>query len=97
MVQFSIWKKFWKALDLLYLFVVFPVVFRHFPSFSWGGNDRKHHAVVYPRENDGKTTESDAKRQGTPQKDRGDHELSKTFHRLKNGPLLRKLQAFKDW
>ena len=28
---------------------------------------------------------------------RGDQELSKTFYRLKIGPLLRKLQAFKDW
>ena len=28
---------------------------------------------------------------------RGDQELSKTFHRLKIGPLLRKLQAFKHW
>ena len=45
----------------------------------------------------GKRWENDGKRQGTPQKDRGDHELSKTFCGLKNGPLLRKLQAFKDW
>ena len=29
--------------------------------------------------------------------DRGDHELSKTFYGLKIGPLLGKLQAFKDW
>ena len=29
--------------------------------------------------------------------DRGDQELSKTFCRLKIGPLLRKLRAFKDW
>ena len=29
--------------------------------------------------------------------DRGDQELSKTFYGLKIGPLLRKLQAFKDW
>ena len=28
---------------------------------------------------------------------RGDQELSKTFYGLKIGPLLRKLQAFKDW
>ena len=28
---------------------------------------------------------------------RGDQELSKTFCGLKIGPLLRKLQAFKDW
>ena len=34
MVWFSIRKKFWKALDLLYLFVVFFVVFHCFPSFS---------------------------------------------------------------
>ena len=32
-----------------------------------------------------------------PSIDRGDQELSKTFCRLKIGPLLRKLQAFKDW
>ena len=29
--------------------------------------------------------------------DREDQELSKTFYGLKIGPLLRKLQAFKDW
>ena len=29
--------------------------------------------------------------------DRRDQELSKTFDGLKIGPLLRKLQAFKDW
>ena len=29
--------------------------------------------------------------------DRGDQELSKTFCRLKIGPLLKKLWAFKDW
>ena len=29
--------------------------------------------------------------------DRGDQELFKTFHGLKIGPLLRELQAFKDW
>ena len=34
----------------------------------------------------------------TPQpSERGDQELSKTFSGLKNGPLLRELQAFKDW
>ena len=33
----------------------------------------------------------------TPPIDRGDKELSKTFCRLKIGPLLRKLWAFKDW
>ena len=33
----------------------------------------------------------------TPPIDRGDQELSKTFCGLKIGPLLRKLQAFKDW
>ena len=32
-----------------------------------------------------------------PPIDRGDQELSKTFCGLKIGPLLRKLQAFKDW
>ena len=29
--------------------------------------------------------------------DTGDQDLSKTFGRLKIEPLLRKLQAFKDW
>ena len=32
-----------------------------------------------------------------PSIDRGDQELSKTFYRLKIGPLLSKLWAFKDW
>ena len=40
---------------------------------------------------------NDGKQQETPQNDRGDHELSKTFYGLKIEPLLRKLQAFKVW
>ena len=35
--------------------------------------------------------------QEIPKTDKGHQELSKTFHRLKIRPLLRKLQAFKDW
>ena len=33
----------------------------------------------------------------TPSIDKGDQELSKAFCGLKIRPLLRKLQAFKDW
>ena len=89
MVRFSIQKKFWKALDLFYHFLSFPVVSRRFQRAEWRGfypgNDR----------NDMETTETMWKRQETTESDRGDQELSKTFCGLKIGPLLRKLQAFK--
>ena len=51
--------------------------------FDWKGND----TVVSKRGNDRMIGLSD----------KGDQELSKTFCGLKIGPLLRKLQAFKDW